>query len=280
MNGVQALRNAVRESLKHSSTHLLGEAVELSPITRGLSAEFPGQVHALPASDAGLIGLATGMALGGATPIVELSGPDALWGAIQQLGQEAAAFASNPEFQATLVVRVPSPPGSGDLSPLLASVPGLAIAAAGQAGEAADLLRAALGRRGPTVIVEPSDILTQDISEDEPLPLGKARILRAGTQVTALAWGAGVPAALAAAEDLAARGVSLEVLDLRTLNPLDEAAIAESVHRTGRALLVGGAATVLVATVRAAFLRLEAPPAAVAALPSAIADAAIAALNY
>ena len=80
MNGVNALRNAVRESLKNPSTRLLGEAVELSPITRGLSAEFSGQVHALPASDAGLIGLAIGMALGGAKPIVELSGPDALWG--------------------------------------------------------------------------------------------------------------------------------------------------------------------------------------------------------
>lgn len=278
MTGHRALAEALAGALRDDpSVHLLGEALELTAAA-GLRAQVPDRVHLLPASDAGLVGIAVGMAWGGARPVVELAGPEALWGAVQQLGQEAAA--THGEFNAPVVLRVPLVPGGPDPSALLLGVAGLTVAAAGQPGEAAALLRAALQAKGPVVLLEPVEVLAENTQDLAELPLGRARVLREGTQVTALAWGAGVGAALAAAEALAGQGLSLEVVDLRALTPLDLETVGASVRKTGRVLLVGGAGAALVGVVRAAFLRLEAPPAEVAADATAIAEAAAAALAY
>lgn len=279
MTGQIALASVLREAvLGDAAVHVLGEALELGAATRGLGALAPGRVHLLPAADATLLGVAVGMAMGGARPVVELAGPEALWGAIQQLGQEAAPLGG--EFDAPVVVRVPLVPGAPDPAALLTSVPGLTVAAAGQAGEGAALLRAALRARGPVVLLEPQDVLAGAVEPAEDLPLGRARVLRAGAHATALCWGAGVGAALAAADALAGDGVALEVIDLRTLAPLDAATLGESVRKTGRVVLVGGAGAALGSAVREAFLRLEAPPVEAGADAAQIAAAVRAALNY
>lgn len=281
MTGMNALRQAMVEALRgDEAVVVLGEALDLCPATQGLAAAFPGRAHLLPASDGTLLGVAVGLALAGRKPVVELAGPEALWGTLQQLGQEAAVLRTNPELAAPLVVRVPLTPGSVDPSGLLLGLGGLAVAAVGEPADGAAMLRSALAARGPTVLLEPLDVLAEVASESEDLPAGRARLARTGAHATALAWGAGLGAALAAADALEANGIALEVLDPRWLSPLDVDAIAASVHKTGRAILVGGAVAALVPAVRAAFLRLEAPPAEVAADADAIAAATRASLEY
>ncbi len=279
MTGQGALANALAAALQQDQrVHVLGEALELSPVTAGLRARAPERVHLLPASDAALVGVAVGMAMGGARPVVELAGPDALWGVLQQLGQEAATLSG--EFSAPVIVRVPMVPGAGDPTGLLTAIKGLTLAAAGVAADGAGLLQAALQASGPVVLLEFADVLAAPLEPAESLPLGRARVARAGAHATALCWGAGVGAALAAADLLAGDGIALEVIDLRTLAPLDTATLGDSVGRTGRAILVGGGAAALLDAVRAAFLRLEAPPVEVPADAAAIAAAARAALEY
>lgn len=270
------VRGVLSDALqKDPALFVLGEAVDLSPATAGLRAAHPGRVLRLPASDAGLVGVAVGLALGGARPVVELADGAAAWGALQQLGQEAAAFARDPEFPISLVVRVPLAPGDADPSALLAGLPGVTVAVASSGAEAAGLLRAALSARGPVVIVEPLDA---PAGEAVDAGLGVARVVRAGAGVTVLTWGRGVAAALAAAATDGAP--DLEIVDLRGLSPLDTATLSASVNRTGRPVIAGDAAGPVLAAVQHSFLRLEAPPALVPPDAGAILAAARASLNY
>lgn len=268
MNGAQAVRTVLSQGLAgNARLHLLGEALELSPATTGLMAEAPERVHLLPAADASLVGVAVGLALAGQAVVVELADTAAVWGALQQLAQEAGALAHAPDFRPTLVVRVPWSPGRPDPSAVLQALPGVRLAAAGQPGDAAELLAAALAQGGVTVILEPAALQQAHGVElaEAPRPLGRAALLREGAHATALAWGPGVAAALAAAEALEGEGISLEVVDLRSLRPLDSDTLAGRVRGTGRPVLVGAPRALLAEVVDQAFLRLESPPAAVAA---------------
>ena len=153
------LRSRVGSLLaENDRVHLLGEALELSPATQGLIADHPDRVHLLPAADATLLGVAVGMALGGACPIVELSDAEALWGALQQLGQEGRLLCGG-EFSASMVVRVPIGPAGFDPTRLLGSVPGLTVVCASSATEAAQLLAEAAKHSGPVVLLEPREVL-------------------------------------------------------------------------------------------------------------------------
>jgi 2-oxoisovalerate dehydrogenase E1 component beta subunit len=261
--------------------HLLGEAVDLSPATAGLRAAFPGRVHLLPAADATLTGIAVGMAFGGARPIVELSGPASIWGALQQLGQEAAPARRAGEFRCGVVLRVPVGPGEPLPLDLLAGVPELGVAVASSAQDAVDLLRSALAGDQPVVIFEPAMALARPAAAGTPArSIGAARLAREGDRATLLAHGDGVAVALAAAERLAGEGVEIEVLDLGSLQPLDRAALSERVQRTGRALVVGGPLGLLSTVTELAFLRLEAPPVVVPAELEAVTAALRLALSF
>jgi len=264
VNGAQTTRSVLSSALSGGArVRVLGEAVELSPATRGLLAAHPERVHLLPAADASLVGIAIGMALGGDRPVVELAGPEALPAAFPQLAQEAASITG--DYRAPVVVRVPVAPGSDSgLGPLL-SVPGLQVAVASSPAEAGLLLTAALEASGPVVLIEPAAALAAGPAQLQGLSLGKARVLRAGDHATLLAVGDGVGAALDAAETLSADGVSVDVVDLRSLAPLDTETIAARVGHTGRPVLVGVPDAVLPDVLRAAFLRLESPPEQVAA---------------
>lgn len=271
MTGAALVRGVLSEALNRDpAVRLLGEALDLSPVTQGLRAAHAGRVHLLPAADATLVGVAVGMALGGGRPVVELSGPDALWGALQQLGQEAASIADQAEFQAPVVVRVPLPPGAEAPTAALL-LRGLTVAVASSGAEAAQQLAAALQAKGAVVLLQPLALLAGGAEDLAPLPLGQARLLREGEHATVLAVGEGVPAALQAAAALAEQGVQVDVVDLRALAPLDAALVSARVSHTGRVVAVGAAAAALNAAVQGAFLRLESPPAAVPAAPDPVA---------
>jgi len=273
------VRNALRQIVaNHPSVHVLGEALELSPATTGLMGSHPERVHLLPAADASLLGTAVGMALTGAKPIVELAGGPSLWGALQQLGQEAGALTSS-EFAVSVVVRVPLAPGSSAPLALLAALPGVTVAAAASADAAAELLEAALDARGPVVLLEPAESMGRSGLTGGG-SLGSAHTLRAGDHVSLLAFGAGVGAAMQAAGQLASEGISAEVIDLRTLSPLDVDTVGNSIRHTGRAIFVGTGGMVLSGAVQAAFLRLESPPAAVAPDAGDIVQAVQQSLRY
>ena len=273
------VRNTLRRIVaEHPSIHVLGEAVELSPATTGLLGLHPDRVHLLPAADATLVGTAVGMALTGAQPIVELAGGASVWGALQQLGQEAASL-TGAEYAVPVVVRIPLAPGEDAPFDLLAAVQGLTVAVASSAEAAAELLDAALSVRGPVVILEPASAMARTGSSAR-LPLGTAHTLQAGDHISLLALGAGVGAALDAADRLAEQGISAAVVDLRTVAPLDVETVGASIRHTGRALFVGSSAAAMIAAIEAAFLRLESPPMTVSPDSDAIVAAALSSVSY
>jgi len=281
MNGAQCIHQVLSEALSGDQrVHVLGEALSLSPASSGLMASHPEQVHLLPSADATLIGVAVGMAIGGHRPVVELAGTTALWGAVQQLGQEAAAMTG--EFSAPVVVRVPVGPEGFDPTPLLTAVPGLNVACASNPADAAALVVAALQHGSPTVLLEPVTVL-HDSHSGTDLPdvqLGQSTVVRQGDHVSVLAWGTGVAAAEKAANILAGEGISLEVVDLRSLAPLDAETIGASVRKTGRVVLTGAGAAALSTIIQAAFLHLESPPTIAEASAARIVEEARGAVHY
>lgn len=281
MNGTRALHQALALALAGDlpdlpgPVHLLGEALELSPVTAGLRQRFPARVHLLPAADAGLVGLAIGFAMSGAVAVVELADAQALRAALPQLAEAGAL--SSAEAPLRVVVRVPTGPedGPGHLEAMVQGLPGVALASAGRACELVSLLQAALRHPGPVVLAEPRAVLAAHHHEEPPaLPLGRARLLATGEHATVLAWGAAVGPAQDAVAHLAEEGIHVDLLDLRSLVPLDAATIGQRVAHTGRAVLAGPAEPALQAAVHHAFLRLEAPPARVAEPADALSIAA------
>ena len=259
MNGTDTIAATLAQAMgEDASVHILGEALPLSGAAAPMLAAHPERCHLLPAADASLIGVALGIALSGGKPVVELSGTEALWGALQQLGQESAAL--HGEFQGTLVVRVPVTPDASVPSPLLSDMAHVHVVSPSSAADAGVMLKGALGRRGVTVLLEPLTILAEAGGLAGSDDLSKANTVQDGDHVTIGAWGAGVAAALKASRTLRAEGIEAEVIDLRSLAPLDAATLSASVHKTGRLILVDGSAEMLRSATTASFLRRESPP--------------------
>lgn len=267
------LRAAFRRILdSRPDVHLLGEAVELSAATRGLRADHPSRVHLLPAADAALMGVAVGMAVAGGRPVVELADSRALWGALQQLGQEASAMSG--EIRAPVVLRVPLAPGEVPPLSVVVAVDFLTVAVASNRADLVALLDGALSWPGPVVLFEPAEALEREGEPDSSLGLGHPRTLRHGDHVSLLAAGAGVGAALGAADALAHEGIEAHVVDLRTVSPLHLERVAEAVDATGRPVFVGVPGTTALLGAFAGFLRLESPPTWVESSVDAVVTAA------
>ncbi|MFT4975132.1 MAG: pyruvate/2-oxoglutarate/acetoin dehydrogenase E1 component [Myxococcota bacterium] len=281
MNAYQAIHGLLSRALADRNVHILGEALELSPTTRGLMAQAPSRVHLLPAADASLVGVGVGLALSGARPVISLSGPDALWGVLQQLGQEAAPLRAAGDFIAPIVLRVPLAPGEIVPVAMLCAIEGIIVASPATPEDAVSMVQAALDADRPVVLLEPRDVLSARMdSEPEQRPLTEARIVQPGEHASILAWGAAVRVAREAAAVLEAEGIFAEVIDLRAITPLDVETVAESVSRTGRPVVVGGPEETLLAAVRAAFLRLESPPAHALGNTEALTEAVRRAVHY
>jgi pyruvate dehydrogenase E1 component beta subunit len=279
------MARAIRDTLDsflvtNPATLVMGEAVGAMGGVGGtceglLLAHGPERVVETPLSESGLLGVAAGLAMGGRIPILELPSAGRVHGALEQLLGEISTLAhrSGGEFMAPLILRLPCGPAGqlneSSVAGLLCSAEGLCVVSPSTPGDAAGLLRSAVQHRGPVVILEPMRLYGQrGRVTDAKVPIGSARRVREGTQVTLLAWGAGVALATAAAESCESQGFDAEVLDLRSLSPLDVTVIAESVRRTGRVLVVEAGSPdrcltdrLLRAATDAAFLYLESPPA-------------------
>ena len=282
---VEAIRDTLDEELANDDrVMVLGEDVGKSGgvfrATDGLQAKYGiDRVVDMPVAEAVIIGASIGLATAGMVPVAEMQFLGFSHQAFHQISHQLARwrYRTNGRFNAPVTIRAPF--GGGVRAPELHSDafeniftqgPGLKIVAPATAADAAGLLRAAIRDADPVLFLEPLRgyrLVRDDVPDGEhTVPLGKARIARAGSDVTVIAWSAMVQTALDAASRAAALGIDVEVLDLRSLVPLDIEAIAESVARTGRAVVVqeapktGGFASEVVATIQdEAFLSLEAP---------------------
>ncbi|MEC9388677.1 MAG: transketolase C-terminal domain-containing protein [Myxococcota bacterium] len=279
MTGASHIAAILAEAMGSSdAVHVVGEALPLSTAGSMLLSAHPERCHLLPAADPTLVGFAIGLALAGRTPVVELSGTESLWGAIQQLGQESLGLSN--EFAATMVLRVPVHGGPSPALNVLEGLPSINVVCPAEPADAGALLRAALASPGVTILLEPVDLLGASGGQPGDATLGKARCVVAGEHVTIAAWGPGVEAAHSAAKALDKEGISAEILDLRSIAPLDVTSLSESVNKTGRLVLVDAGPSILNQAVEAAFLRLESPPTTVAATPELITSKARAAVHY
>ncbi|CAB4331585.1 unannotated protein [freshwater metagenome] len=248
--------------------------------TDGLQARFGKErVVDMPLAEGVIVGSGIGLAMSGLRPVIELQFLGFGHQAFHQIGQQVARLRYRSQGRHSLPLVIRSPFGGGVRTPELHSdafeafythTPGLKVVAPATAYDAKGLLAAAMESDDPVLYLEPLKgyRLTKDEVPDEryTVPLGKLRVARAGTDVTLIAWSAAVNVAERAAEELFEQGISVEVLDLRSLNPLDIEGITESVVKTGRvailheAPLTGGFGSELIATIQQeCFYNLEAP---------------------
>jgi pyruvate dehydrogenase E1 component beta subunit len=261
MTLVQAVNRGLAEAMRQDpDVLLLGEDVGVNGgvfrATEGLFKEFGAdRVIDTPLSETGIIGTAIGMALYGLKPIAEIQFLDFIYPAFDQIVSELAKFRyrSGGQYPCHVVVRAPYGGGvkgglyhSQSTEAYFAHTAGLKVAIPSTPADAKGLLLTAIHDEDPVIFLEPKRIyrsVTGEVPEgDHRVPFGQARIVREGTDVSLFAYGAMIPPSVEAAETLAAAGTSVEVVDLRTLVPLDEAAVIASVEKTGRAVIVHEAA--------------------------------------
>jgi len=220
-------------------------------VTQGLLAEFGDKrVIDTPITEYGFAGLGAGAAMGGLKPIVEFMTFNFAMQAIDHIINSAAKtlYMSGGQMRCPIVFRGPNGAASRvgaqhsqNYGPWYASVPGLIVIAPYSADDAKGLLKAAIRSPDPVVFLENELLYGQsfDVPEDDHVvPIGKARTVRAGKDVTLVSYSIGVGVALQAAETLAADGIEAEVIDLRTLRPLDRAAVLASLKKTNRLVVV------------------------------------------
>jgi len=285
---LQAITTTLAEAMRADpSVLVLGEDVaEGGPwgATAGLVEEFgPARVRNTPISEAAICGVAIGLAQSGLRPVVEIMFVDFLTLALDQLVNQAAKahFMSGGQLRVPLVLRTQGGAGqrggaqhSQSLEAWLTHVPGLKVAMPSTAADAGDLLAAAIADPNPVVLVENKTLYFrhEEHRKAEPAGLGRARVVRPGRDATVVALSRLVPEALAAADELAVEGIEIEVVDPRTLVPLDLETIVGSVARTHRLVVAheavrsGGFGAELAALVQEAALdELDAPVARVGA---------------
>ncbi len=253
----QALNEAMAEELRRDKdVFIMGEEVAeyqgAYKITQGLLQEFgPERVIDTPITEHGFAGLAVGAAFAGLKPVVEFMTWNFGLQAIDQIINSAAKqlYMSGGQVTAPMVFRGPNGPAarvaaqhSQDFSAWYAHVPGLTVIAPYSAADAKGLLKAAIRSPNPVVFLE-NEILYGSTGlvpkvDDFVLPIGKARIARKGADVTIVSFSMGMRYATQATEKLVAAGVDVELIDLRTLRPLDSATVIESVKKTGRLVTV------------------------------------------
>jgi len=221
-------------------------------VTQGLLQEFGAKrVIDTPITEHGFAGLGVGAALAGLKPVVEFMTFNFAMQAMDQLINSAAKtlYMSGGQMACQIVFRGPNGVASRvaaqhsqDYSSWYSHIPGLKVIAPSTAADAKGLLKAAIRDLNPVVFLE-NEILYGHSSpvpklDDFVLPIGKAKVARSGNDVTIIAWSMGMNYALKAAEDLAKDGIDAEVIDLRTLRPLDTETVIASVQKTGRAVTV------------------------------------------
>ena len=248
----QAINRALIDAMtQDSSVILFGEDVGKAGgpfgVTRGLLKKFGAErVRDTPISEAAIVGAAVGAAMSGLRPVVEVMFMDFVTLTMDALVNQAAKarFMFGGQVSVPMVVRMPhggginaGPQHSQCLEAWLAHVPGLKVVCPSNVADAYALMRAAIEDADPVIVIENKALYATKGDLPEPPPpvaIGKARTARTGKDVTIVTYGAMVAVSLAAAEMLAKEGIDAEVLDLRSLQPWDEAAVLESLARTHR----------------------------------------------
>jgi len=285
----EAVRAALREALERDPhVILIGEDVGMYGGTyaasKGLLAEFgPDRVRDTPLSELAFTGVGIGAALGGIRPIVELMTVNFSLLALDQIVNNAATLRhmSGGQLSVPVVIRMATGAGrqvaaqhSHSFENWYASIPGVRVVAPATVVDARTMLRAALAEPDPVLIFEHAALYAMEGDLPAELPAGDldhAAVPREGNDVTLVTFGASLWKSLAAADELAREGIEAEVVDLRTLRPLDDATVVASVAKTHRAVVVdetwrtgGLAAEVMARLVEQAFYELDAPIARVA----------------
>jgi len=286
MTMIQAITDAMRVELKRDETVLVfGEDVGKNGgvfrATEGLQAEFGDQrVFDTPLSESGIGGLSVGLSINGFRPVAEIQFFGFVFEAFDAIASQATRmrYRSGGRYHSPVTFR--SPFGGGVKTPelhadslegLMMQTPGLKVVIPSNPYDAKGLLISAIRDNDPVVFLEHMKLyrsFRQEVPEgDYTIPLGKANVVKEGTDVTIITYGAMVHTSLKAAEEIEkARGAKVEVIDLRTVNPLDIDTIVESVKKTNRAIVVqeaqktsGVAAEIIAQINERAILHLEAP---------------------
>jgi 2-oxoisovalerate dehydrogenase E1 component beta subunit len=285
MNNVEAVRQTLYEALKNDErTLIMGEDVgargNVFLITKGFLDEFGAQrIIDTPLAEASIVGIAVGMAMEGLRPIAEIQFADFIYPAFNQIVGEAAKtrYRSNGDYTCPLVIRTPYGGGvrgalshSVSIEALFYHVPGLKIVAPSFPADIKGLLNASIDDPDPVLFLEHKKTY-RSVKGDVPsghytIPLGKADVKASGDQLTVVSYGLYVHQALEAAKRVAADGMSVEVIDLRSIRPMDRTTILESVRKTRKLLIIhednkfgGIGAEIAAMVVEEAFFDLDAP---------------------
>ena len=257
MRLIEAVRESLREEMElDSSVFLIGQDIGTNGgvfrVTEGLQAEFGMErVIDSPLAESGLVGVAIGAAMNGMRPVVEIQFADFIFPAFNQLVSEAARmyYRTNGDYSVPMVIRAPYGGGvrgglyhSQSVEAFFAHVPGLKVVVPSSPYDAKGLLKAAIRDNNPVLFFEHKLSYTTVRGEvpegDYSVPIGEAVIRREGTHLSLISYGLSVLHCLEAAETLSAEGITCEVVDLRTVRPLDSETLLESVRKTGRACIV------------------------------------------
>jgi pyruvate/2-oxoglutarate/acetoin dehydrogenase E1 component len=252
----EAMRQAIREALqKDSRVFLMGEDVGAYggcfAVSKGLLDEFgPERIRDTPLSESAFVGAGIGAALGGMRPIVEIMTVNFSLLALDQILNTAATYLhmSGGQFNIPLVIRMATGAGrqlaaqhAHSLEGWYAHIPGIKVLTPATLQDARGMLWTAIGDPDPVLIFEHSNLYNMEGDLDEAagaVEIDKAKVVRQGTDATILTYGASLYKALDAANLVASTGINAEVIDLRTLRPLDNDTILESVRKTHRAIVV------------------------------------------
>ncbi|MEQ8311409.1 MAG: pyruvate dehydrogenase complex E1 component subunit beta [Sphingopyxis sp.] len=253
----EALRDAMAEEMrKDDRVFVMGEEVAeyqgAYKVTQGLLQEFGAErVVDTPITEYGFAGLGAGAAMGGLRPIIEFMTFNFAMQAIDHIINSAAKtnYMSGGQMRCPIVFRGPNGAAarvgaqhSQNYGPWYASVPGLIVIAPYDAADAKGLMKAAIRTEDPVVFLENELLYGRSFDvpdlDDHVLPIGKARVMRQGSDVTVVSYSIGVGLALEAADQLAGEGIDAEVIDLRTLRPLDTATVLASLKKTNHLVVV------------------------------------------
>ena len=257
MTMIQAINNGLDNALDNNEdVILLGEDIGLNGgvfrATEGLQAKHgEDRVIDTPLTETGIIGAAVGMAVYGLKPVPEIQFSDFIYPAFDQIVSEVAKFRyrTGGQYPCPMVIRTPYGGGirgglyhSQSPEAYFCHTPGLNVVIPSTAYDAKGLLTSAIKANDPTMFLEPKKIYRtakSDVPEEEyEVPLGKARTVKEGTDMTIICYGAMVEVCEKAAAKAEEQGIHCEIIDLRTLVPMDEEAVLESVKKTGRCLIV------------------------------------------
>ena len=286
---VDAINHAIDEEMARDS-HVVnfGEDVAhgkggVFGVTRGLTAKYGVErCFNTPLAESTIIGIAIGMSFVGIKPVAEIQFADYLWTGINQLFNELASmyYRSNGEWSCPVVIRMPcggyiqgGPYHSQSIEGFLAHCPGLKVVIPSNAADAKRLLKAAIRDPNPVIFLEHKALYRQRLvcaknepTEEELLPLGKAKVVREGRDVTFIGWGMMIVMVADIAERLSQEGIDVEVIDLRTIVPLDMETVLKSVRKTGKLIIAheapksgGFGAEIAARVAEEAFTFLDAP---------------------